>query len=205
MRALLLRTVDHRKIRGIWYLPVVGLPFSSLAASWALVVAFGVGFPPQNPVPPTTALVFAAVYLLAAAGEELGWSGYAVEPLQQRCGAFGAAVVLGLVWWAFHVPSILQSGEGPVLVVLGPIASVATRVLWLWLFNNTGGSVFAMILVHTVSNMCGAYVPSVPTSANAPVLVLLAALVTVLWGPGTLARSGAAAAAPRRRSDRSGP
>ena len=92
------------------------------------------------------------------------------------------------------MPSILQSGEGPVLVVLGPIASVATRVLWLWLFNNTGGSVFAMILVHTASNMCGAYVPGVPTSANAPVLVVLAALVIVRWGPGTLARAATAPA-----------
>jgi membrane protease YdiL (CAAX protease family) len=51
-------------------------------------------------------LLFLPVYLLAAAGEELGWSGYVLEPLQHRFGALGGTLVLGVLWWRLHVPSI---------------------------------------------------------------------------------------------------
>jgi len=58
------------------------------------------------------------------------------------------------------------------------------------LFVNTGGSVFAMIVVHALTNVCTAYVAGIPTSANAPVLVAFAVLVTLLWGPRTLRPAG---------------
>ena len=89
------------------------------------------------------------------------------------------------MWWGFHVPSIVQSGQGRTLIVLGFFGALAFRG---WLFANTGGSVFAMIVVHALTNVCTAYVPSVPTSAQAPVLVVLAVLVTLLWGPKALSR-----------------
>lgn len=116
-----------------------------------------------------------------------GW-GYVLEPLQRRWGALGGGLVLGLIWWAFHIPSILQSGQDMTLIVLGVFNAVAIRVLWVWLFNNTGGSVCAIIIVHAVTNVCSSYVPNIPTSANAPSVVLLAVLVVVLWGPTTLTR-----------------
>jgi uncharacterized protein len=47
---------------------------------------------------------------------------------------------------------------------------------------------FAIIVVHAVTNLCTAYVPGIPTSANAPVLAVLATLATLLWGPRTLSR-----------------
>ncbi|MCX2729515.1 CPBP family glutamic-type intramembrane protease [Saccharopolyspora sp. NFXS83] len=178
-RALLRRVVDHRRITGkAWYLPVVLLPVMCLVLTWALTVLTGLEFQPQPELALTAALLFAAVFFFAAAGEELGWSGHAIEPLQQRWGALGGGVVLGVVWWAFHIPSILQSGQGPTLFVLGFFGAVGMRVLRVWLFANTGGSVFAIIVVHAVTNMCTSYVPSIPTSA----------IVVVLWGPRTLAR-----------------
>ncbi|GAB2669321.1 hypothetical protein GCM10027271_31550 [Saccharopolyspora gloriosae] len=188
-RALLRRVVDHRRITGkAWYLPVLLLPVVCLILTWAPTVLIGLDFQPQPELALSTALLFAAVFLAAAAGEELGWSGYALEPLRRRWGALGGGLVLGVVWWAFHIPSILQSGQGPVLFVLGFFGTVGMRVLWTWLFANNGGSVCAIIVVHAVTNMCSSYVPSIPTSANAPVVVLFAVLVVVLWGPGTLAR-----------------
>ena len=114
--------------------------------------------------------------------------GNVIEPLQRRFGALGGTLVLGVVWWGFHVPSIVQSGQGSTLIVLGFFGALAFRVLWGRLFANTGGSVFAMIVVRALTNVCTAYVPSVPTSAQAPVLVVLAVLVTLLWGPRTLSR-----------------
>jgi membrane protease YdiL (CAAX protease family) len=189
VRRLLWRVVDYRRIRNtIWYLPVVLLPVVTLAATYGLMVVTGWQFQHQPVLPVTTMLLFVIVFLLAAAGEELGWAGYVMEPLQRRFGALGGNLVLGVIWWALHVPSIVRSGQGPTLIVLGFFGALAFRVLWGWLFNNTGGSVFAIIIVHAVTNVCTSYVPSIPTSANAPVLVVLAVLVTLLWGPRTLSR-----------------
>jgi len=188
-RRLLRRAVDHHRIRNKrWYLPVVLLPVVTLGATYGLMVVTGWRFQHQPALSLTTMLVFVPVFLLAAAGEELGWSGYVIEPLQHRFGALGGSLVLGVVWWGFHVPSIVQSGQGRTLIVLGFFGALAFRVLWTWLFANTGRSVFAIIVVHAITNFCTAYVPTVPTSAQAPVLVVFAVLVTLLWGPRTLDR-----------------
>ncbi len=190
VRRLLHRVVDYGRIADkLWYLPVVLLPVVSLGASCTLMVATGWQFHRQAELPATTMLLFVPVFLAAAVGEELGWSGYVIEPLQHRFGALGGNLVLAVPWYGLHLPSILYSGlYGPTLIVLGLVGALGFRVLWGWLFNNTGHSVFAIIVVHAVTNMCTAYVPGVPTAANAPLLVALAVLVTLLWGPRTLSR-----------------
>jgi uncharacterized protein len=190
VRRLLHRVVDYGRVANkLWYLPVVLLPVVSLGASYALMVATGWQFHRQAELPATTMLLFVPVFLAAAVGEELGWSGYVIEPLQHRFGALGGNLVLAVPWYGLHLPSILYSGlYGPTVIVLGLFGALGFRVLWGWLFNNTGHSVFAIIVVHAVTNMCTAYVPGVPTAANAPLLVALAVLVTLLWGPRTLSR-----------------
>jgi hypothetical protein len=66
---------------------------------------------------------------------------------------------------------------------------VALRVLIVWLYNNTGKSIFAAALFHATTNVSGItfagyYHPGITGS----IVALAAAIVTVLWGPRTLAR-----------------
>ena len=191
VRRLLRRLVDHQRIKSkLWYLPVVLLPVVSLGVTYGLTVATGWQFQPQLELPVTTMLLFVPVLLLAAAGEELGWSGYVLEPLQDRFGALDGNLVLGLVWWGLHVPSIVQCGQGSHPDRARILLRRRDPLCRGGLFNNTGGSVFAIIVVHAITNACTAYVPDIPTSANAPFMVTLAVLVTVLWGPRTLSRFG---------------
>lgn len=186
--ALLRRVVDYRRITArIWYLPILLLSPLIYLATYGLIELTGVEFVAQPRLSVTTMLVFALIFFVAAAGEELGWSGYAIDPLQRRWGALGGALVLGVIWFAFHIPSMLQSGQDATLVGLGAFATVGLRVLWVWIFDNTGGSVFAIVVAHTVANVCASAVPSVPTNAAAPVIVVAAVLVAWLWGPKTLA------------------
>ncbi|MQA80714.1 MAG: CPBP family intramembrane metalloprotease [Streptosporangiales bacterium] len=186
---LLRRAVDLGRIgRKTWYLPVFLLAPGTLLASYGLMRLFGVQVAGQPRLPLAAMLVLPLVFLVAAAGEELGWTGYATDPLQERLGALGAALVLGTVWWAWHLPSIVQSGQPPVLVALGALAAIGGRVVWVWIYHGTGRSVAAIIVVHALANVCGSFVPSVPTGAGGPVTVVLAVTVTVLWGARTLAR-----------------
>ena len=63
-----------------------------------------------------------------------------------------------------------------------------------WIFNNTGKSVFAAILFHAVDNTALVTFPEI--KAIKPwgsiilcgLVVVAAAVVTVLWGPRSLAR-----------------
>jgi hypothetical protein len=74
-----------------------------------------------------------------------------------------------------------------VLILLG------LRFLLVWIFNNTGKSVFAAILFHTVYNATNGVLPNYQVNTPLGVVitssfVLIAAIVvTILWGPKTLA------------------
>jgi hypothetical protein len=61
-----------------------------------------------------------------------------------------------------------------------------------WLYNNTGKSLFAVILFHTMINVSEYAFPNYGSYYDpilATVLItVLAVIVTLLWGPKTLAR-----------------
>ena len=85
---------------------------------------------------------------------------------------------------------MIQIGQTPASMAWGTLGTVGFRVLFVWLYNNTGGSVFGMILFHAMINM-----GSVPDYGFrydpvlvGPILTVMAAVVVFLWGPGTLAR-----------------
>ena len=68
---------------------------------------------------------------------------------------------------------------------------MAIRVLIVWIYNNTGKSVFAA-LFHAMTNLTwqlcpnqGSYWDPVVTG---PILALAAVIVTFLWSPKTLAQ-----------------
>lgn len=185
---LLRRAVDLGRVRRrVWFLPVLLLAPGTLLVSYGLMRLFGVEVADQPRLPLAAMLVLPLVFLVAAAGEELGWTGYATDPLRERLGALGGALVLGTVWWAWHLPSIVQSGQPPTLVALGALAAIGGRVVWVWIYQGTGRSVAAIIVVHALANVCGSFVPSVPTGAGGPVTAVLAVVVTALWGARTLA------------------
>jgi uncharacterized protein len=82
-------------------------------------------------------------YFLAGQFEELGWSGYAIDPLQDRWNALRAAILLASVWAAFHSVPLLQRGRSAGWIAWWSLITVALRVLITWIYTNTGKSVFA--------------------------------------------------------------
>ena len=66
------------------------------------------------------------------------------------------------------------------------------RTLTVWIYNNTGRSLFAAIVFHATFNVSFAAFPNYgshwePAVAGA-ITASAAALVTFLWGPKTLSR-----------------
>ena len=64
-----------------------------------------------------------------------------------------AALVLGVIWTLWHVVAMIQAGQSPGWMAWGCLDMVATRVVMVWLFDGTGGSVFAVALYHAVANL----------------------------------------------------
>ena len=194
VKRLLARAFDYRRITArVWYVPVFGLmPLVALLAYGILRLA-GVPLPAPR-VPVATALGLFLAFFVAGAGEELGWSGYVTDPMQARWSALGAAVLLGLVWAAWHIVPLLQAHRAPAWIAWWGLSTVALRVLTVWLYNNTGKSVFATILFHDMSNLVWQLFPNRGSHYDprvfGSILAIAAIAVAVGWGPRTLVREG---------------
>lgn len=200
MGALLKRGVDFR-FRKVWLIAIVVVPLVVFAGGILLAAAVG-ATPLDTSVlsNPAYALVAIVVILLTAGPlqEEFGWRGYALPRLQGRFSALAASVVLGVLWWLWHLPlafipgRFMASGLG-LFLALAPELILAS-VLFTWIYNNTGGSVLAALLFHTFMNWSiWLVLPTMQTNLaiiGFTVLLLAVAVVAVVarWGAARLSR-----------------
>ncbi len=185
--ALLKRSFDFGRIRDKrWYAPILLImPIVALLAFWVLRLS-GVAVPaPQFPIVPT--LAFCVITFIAALGEELGWSGYALNPLQARWGAFRASIILGAYWAAYHYIALAQANRSMEWIAWWTLDTIAARVIMVWLFNNTGKSVFGVALFHMMLNVTWQLFPVQGSYWDPRVTGLLltavAAIVVAVAGP----------------------
>jgi hypothetical protein len=135
---------------------------------------------------------FFVLFFVGGVGEEIGWTGYATDPLQARRTALEASIILGIVWAIWHMMPYFQ-GHNTSIWLLGQCgATVVLRVLILWIYNNTGKSLFAAIAFHASANLSELVLFPIYGSHYDPViafflLAVTAVAVVILWGPKTLA------------------
>ena len=128
-----------------------------------------------------------------AVGEEAGWMGYVVDPMQDRWSALTTGIVLGAVWGVFHAIPDIQANHGPAWIAWQHgVYAVALRILIVSLYNNTAKSVFAAVIVHDTDNVSWSLFPNFGSHYDPPVTGAIAAVaattVTFLWSAKTLAR-----------------
>ncbi|MER6945381.1 type II CAAX endopeptidase family protein [Nonomuraea sp. NPDC000554] len=173
--------------RRIWLAPTLLLmPAVMFASSWLTS---------PEPLPSTSlpvVLLLFAVFFVSALGEEVGWTGYAAGPLQERRGALGAALILGTAWGAWHVVPLVQAHRTPSWIAWWFLGTVAARVLIVWLANNTGAPVPSATVFHATLNVTPSLLPGYAThdgivAVSAMITTVAAALVALAWGPRTLA------------------
>ncbi|WP_374469006.1 CPBP family intramembrane glutamic endopeptidase [Phenylobacterium sp.] len=150
--ALLRRTVDLAVLRRPrWLAATLFLPPAIYLGAALAVRMTGMA----EPAPALDLLRLAALlplFLVLAAGEEVGWMGYAYDPLRARFGAVGAALVLAAPWWAGHLPSMAQIGATRLDVAAWALGAVALRLVMGWLYLGSG-SLFAVVLFHALLNL----------------------------------------------------
>jgi uncharacterized protein len=197
--ALLKRSFDGKRIRAkVWYAPIVLLMPAVMVLSYGLMRWMDLPLPTAPDANPfERVLAVPAMFLAFFAGalaEELGWSGYAIEPMQARYSALQTGLLLGMVWAAWHIVPYMQAHRALAWIGWYCLFTVATRVLMVWLFNNTGQSVFGAALFHASVNLGWMLFPNQGSHFDPRIAGLIvtaaAVIVTVVWGPRTLARYG---------------
>ena len=198
---LLKRSFDFERIRAKrWYAPILVLMAGVNVAVYGLMRWMDMPVPaPQIGVLAAPVMFFA--FFVGALGEELGWSGYITDPLQERWNALQTGVILGLVSVVWHLVPLLLIGRSPTWIAWWCLYAVAARVLIVWLYNNTGKSVFAVALFHATLNLTWMLFPvdgsHFDMRLGGLVMAVVAVMVTVVWGPQTLVRHYSARSSER--------
>ena len=153
-----------------------------------------------TPIPPPQVSLATLGYLsvfFMTYGEELGWTGYLIDPMQERWSALKSGILLGVVWAVIHFPIHFINGYSFEWIVWHGLYTVAVRVLMVWIYNNAGKSLFAMALTHWTFGLFWSLwptdnlhrvVPFYDPRIMAFTAISYAVIVTLLWRPRTLAQ-----------------
>lgn len=195
VKKLCTRVFDFRRIPDKrWYVPIVLLLPLLYLLTYLTMRNIGLPVPNDWHVPLLLSLIFIG-YFIAATGEELGYMGYVIDPVQERMGALAASVVVGSIWALWHFPSMILIGQSPRLMAWGFVATVGFRILYVWLYNNTSQCIFGVILFHAIGNTGRTIFPGgrqafelADAAVGYSLIAASAMLVAYLWAPRTFAR-----------------
>ena len=144
---------------------------------------------------PALALPGTFVFLgILAAAEEVGWMGYAFEPMQKKAGGLSASLRLGAIWALWHLPFFIFIEEDVISLMAMLLILTGTRVLIVWIYNNTNRSVFGAILVHAASNTTYVTLPDIRGVAPLGSIIICGLVLAAAWAvkarlnPSTLRR-----------------
>ena len=192
LTGLLRRSFDFERISARrWYAPILLLMPGVNVVVYALMRWMDQPLP-MTQFPFVSALLMLLAFFVGALGEELGWSGYITDPMQEQWNALEVGILLGGVAIAWHLVPLLLMHRSPAWIAWWCLYAAAARVLIVWLYNNTGKSVFGVALFHATLNLAYMLFPGEGSRFDMRlgglVMASAAAAVTVVWGPKTLAR-----------------
>ena len=198
------RSISFKQIGARWY-AVILLIFPALYGLGILLDILLGGSPPgaealaQIAAQPASLLVMVVMGLvIGPLSEELGWRGFALDQLQSKWSALVSSLLLGVFWWVWHFPLFFmigmvqnELGFGTLLFWMFAASVFAQSILYTWVYNSTGRSILAVILLHFMSNSTlNLLLPiSDRTFLFSTILLVVAAIVVVItWGARTLSR-----------------
>jgi pimeloyl-ACP methyl ester carboxylesterase/membrane protease YdiL (CAAX protease family) len=141
------------------------------------------------------------LWLATALGEEVGWRGFALPRLQRTHSAMSSTLLLAIGWAGWHLPAFfyVPSYTAMGLRILPGffLGVLAGAIVLTWLYNSSGGSVFAAALWHASFNF-------VTASPNAGGLVAaVTSTLVMVWAIVVIRRCDWATLASPWRSDAS--
>lgn len=154
VKSLLWRTFDFKRTSNkLWIVAAFIIPPAIVGVAWGAALALGFEVLPSQ-APLIIAPLMFCMFFIGATSEELGWMGYAFEPMESKWGTLKAALVLGLIVGVFHIPLFYFLIDGTLVLVVQMLFPIALRFLVVWIYNNAGKSIFSAAIFHTIYNTC---------------------------------------------------
>jgi uncharacterized protein len=192
---LLKKVYDFHNIKSkVWYIPML-LMIPSIGFIEYLILRFSETSIPSPQLSLAT-MGYISVFFMTY-GEELGWTGYLIDPMQERWSALKSGILLGVVWAVIHFPIHFINGYSFEWIFWHGLYTVAVRVLMIWIYNHAGKSLFSMALTHWTFGMFWSLWPVenlhrvvafYDPRVMAFIAIFYAVIVALLWGPKTLAQ-----------------
>jgi membrane protease YdiL (CAAX protease family) len=163
------------------------IPLAEIGANWATF------FSPYL----IMVLIFPA---LITWGEEPGWRGFALTRLQEHYHPLWSTVIVGFMHGLWHLP-VYTYVSGP--IPLGPFSltgfalntatTIATAILFTWVFNHAKGSILIAVLIHASLNgtqgWMSVLIPGFPMEAAGKIIqasYFVAAVIVIVMTRGRL-------------------
>jgi membrane protease YdiL (CAAX protease family) len=188
----------HSGTRVSWVWPIVAIV---LGAAPPVVAAVVLGLDELSAIPLHVASVVAGVggplgvlaYTLVSGplAEEFGWRGFVQPRLRLRYGRVRTAVVMAIVWGAWHVPLFFLAGTGQhtkgLFSLQGALFFAGLFPLCytiLFLTEHLRGGVWAAVLVHAAWNASAALLPAhgdLGAVVQTAVALAVAGAAAIVW------------------------
>ncbi|MBD3276511.1 MAG: CPBP family intramembrane metalloprotease [Candidatus Marinimicrobia bacterium] len=160
----LIKKITIWRVLPRWYAVALAMPAAITAGTLATLYLFEPSFTLQkveSALPGGSFLALPFIFLVnillgGPLAEEFGWRGYLVPRIQARFGAFISGVMVGIIWVLWHAPLFILGSQGsvvggiPFLWYLPLITGFS--VIFVYLYNGTGGSVLLCVLFHASIN-----------------------------------------------------
>lgn len=179
------------KVGARWYAALLLAPLSMTLIPLGLALLYPEFLPRLFTGEGKAGLLLLGLFAGVMAGvfEEFGWTGFLIPRVRRRAGVFTTGLFVGVWWGVWHfIVNFWSSGTatGALSVPLflhSMLFSVAVlpayRVLMVWVYDRTGGSLLLAMLLHgslTFSNIV-----LVPEAGGVTGFVWSAAVAVSLW------------------------
>jgi len=190
LKSLLKRIIDYQKIRNrYWLIPAFLLLPALMLLSYLIMKWLDYPLPIPN-LQFVDAAIFLVIFFIGAIGEEVGWTGFVTDPLQDRFGVLKGALILGIFWAIFHIIPYSQAHRAPMWIFWQCMMTIALRIIMVWLYNKTGKSLLAVIICHTTLNVSFFLFPNNGSHYDpfifATLIIVTSVAIACLWDTKTV-------------------
>jgi uncharacterized protein len=160
------RIMEIKRIRPLFWLIILLLYPATILLAYLIAGLIFPGLPDlslsgfEGTSWPVIILTVLSILVIGPISEELGWRGFALEKLQKKISPLAASLLVGLAWFAWHLPLINVVGSylynvQPTWEFIGGYLGTVLlySIIFTWVYNQNRRSTLAVILMHFSINL----------------------------------------------------